>query len=576
MKKLLKRISLFLPMAMLFCSITAVADAKPSIVSVKTNENSISVFVKNSDGTPATECLVGNKEATVADMSPLSALSPAMETLVLLDNSASISKTERTKITAFLSGYVSQLPAGEKMSLATFTDKITYLCDFTDDKNALNTCVNGITFQNQDAFLADILYELLSNGFAEGDVYRRIVVISDGADNAPIGYTETEMNNLLQKSNVPIYSLGCTSNLGASLLQNMFSFSRMTQGETFLLADYNDVSDICAKLMEDIGIIKYVIQPDAASMDGSEKPVQLTISGSKIKKDCRMPQVGSAGSNPSTEEPEVGETVISSETASETSVSETSADKDDKKDKNDKKDKDDADDKDEDNSIIIYAVAGGAALLLIIIIIVVLATRKKKSADNYDDYSNTSRDSGSSGNNDSYGSNAGSNQIYDDERTDILDNRYGVSGMYVGDFDKTTTFRNYGESTVILDDGDKTVMLDDEYDKTVMLDEADLAPKMPTVSLTDVDSPSRMFMFPVNGSVVVGRNKERADVVVDYDPTVSGEHFRLTVRDKKYYIENLSKVNITRINDQKIEVETEVLPGAIITLGRVKLKFDEC
>ena len=124
-----------------------------------------------------------------------------MRTLIMVDNSVSIPEKARGQITEILQNLIADRLGGEETALAVFGEDITYLTDYTSDYTALKSAVENMDYQNRETYLTDVLYELLSAEYTSNpeNVYRRIIVISDGVDNKSIGYTKEELYALLKE-----------------------------------------------------------------------------------------------------------------------------------------------------------------------------------------------------------------------------------------------------------------------------------------------------------------------------------------------------------------------------------------
>ena len=93
-----------------------------------------------------------------------------------------------------------------------------------------------------------------------------------------------------------------------------------------------------------------------------------------------------------------------------------------------------------------------------------------------------------------------------------------------------------------------------------------------TLYLTDVKNPGQTFQAPMKDSVIIGRNAKEADIVLDYDRSVSGRHCRIRERDGKFYVEDLQSSNGSLLNGIRLLEEMEIYSGSILTLGRVEMK----
>jgi hypothetical protein len=125
---------------------------------------------------------------------------------------------------------------------------------------------------------------------SEDDVFRRIIVVSDGVDNKSIGYTKDELSNLLKEYPMPIYSIGCSTGKNNTELENMFAISRSTSAQYYLLDDVDDTLDITDDLRQDREVVKLTITPPQELLDGSKKTVKISSGGSAISVNIEMPQ----------------------------------------------------------------------------------------------------------------------------------------------------------------------------------------------------------------------------------------------------------------------------------------------
>lgn len=73
------------------------------------------------------------------------------------------------------------------------------------------------------------------------------------------------------------------------------------------------------------------------------------------------------------------------------------------------------------------------------------------------------------------------------------------------------------------------------------------------------------------GEYTFGRGKDATILIRDLEETVSRVHFKVTVREGRIRIINLSNSNITKVNDIDIE-EAELKKGDTISAGKVQLK----
>lgn len=278
----------------LIWSVTVFADSSAVILETYTGDSQISVYVK---GTESDMNNVSIQIATaVADQfnaRPISELDKPMKTLVMVDNSISISAVNREKIAEFLQNLISDRLNNEEVCIATFSEDISIVTDYSADYTTLKQAIDGISYQDQETYLTDVLYDLISAQYthSDEDVYRRIIVVSDGVDNKSLGYTKDELYSLLKDIQVPIYTIGSVNKNNNDELENMFALSRMTSAEYFLLDDIEDVLSITASLNKDRDIVRLTITPSEEMMDGSKKAVKITLAdASTLTTEITMPQ----------------------------------------------------------------------------------------------------------------------------------------------------------------------------------------------------------------------------------------------------------------------------------------------
>lgn len=294
MKQINKYLAFMVLSCFLICGKTVYAAEEPVIIESYTGISDITVYVKGIEETADdVKIQIGTTVCDNVKASKLAESGQPVQTLIMVDNSLSIPESERGSIAQVLQNLISDRGEQEEIAIATFDEEIKYLVDYSSDYTTLKSAVDSIEYQDLETYLTDVLYELLITDYkkAEGDVYRRIVVISDGVDNKSIGYTKDELYALLKEYMIPIYTVGVQTSKNDEQLENMFALTRMTNAESFLLNDMENLLDINDALNQDRNIVKYVISPDAEMMDGSRKAVMVQfVSGQSLSVEVAMPQ----------------------------------------------------------------------------------------------------------------------------------------------------------------------------------------------------------------------------------------------------------------------------------------------
>lgn len=288
MIKKCKPIVIFVVMSMLI-PVFAVSALAATVVETYTGEDSITAYVKGVDPeVTEIDVQIGTAEAKGIEKEQVS----AMKTLVLVDNSLSIPNADRAIIKQFLQDFIADKKDAEQILIGTFSDQSTYMTDYTDDYTTLKSAVDRIEYQDQETYLTDVLYDILSKELIPNpeDVYRRIVIVSDGVDNKAIGYTKDELYSLIKASPIPIYTLGCKTGKNNEQLENMFALSRMTGVNSYVVGDIANTGAVVSEINGDRNNLKIRIIPDAESLDGSEKNIKLTMNEESINFTAKMPQ----------------------------------------------------------------------------------------------------------------------------------------------------------------------------------------------------------------------------------------------------------------------------------------------
>lgn len=252
-----------------------------------------------------TQVQVGNTACTSFRSTPVAELDTPVETIVLLDNSISISQQDRPLIQQILGYLIGNRLPGETFTIATMDTEVHYLCQKESDYLTLQGLVDSIQHNDQDTRLTDGLYQLLDDLQASDDgTLRRVVLICDGVDNKKLSYTHEEIVRKIQQAGYPLYAIGCTNQKanGNELIENLFELSRLTQGKTVYLGDTRDPLQIAGIIDEYNTAQQLVISLPEEVCDGSLRGVQVVQqSGQTWSMQTEMPFAQPAESQ--TEEP---------------------------------------------------------------------------------------------------------------------------------------------------------------------------------------------------------------------------------------------------------------------------------
>lgn len=473
--------------------------SEQAIVSTSTVDDHVFLYVRSPKETmDEMSYQIGTSLCKDITSEPVTKLDVAMKTLVLVDNSFSISKESRHKIKELLLEFIAEKKDNELVRIATFEKQVSYLTDYISDYTKLKQAVQSITYQDQETYLTDVLYTVLEKDFAtEDDIYDRIIIFSDGVDNKAVGYTKEELYNKVTEKAIPIYTFGSSTGNNNELLKNMFALSRLTQATYHTMGELQDVSMAVQEMAVDRSIIRLKVIPPAELLDGSIKNSKLVYKQDgkeyALTIDVKMPF------KVKEEKPVVVEKV-QVEPTDEVVEAEP--------------------EKPGINKIYIIAIAGAVIGLVAIGGIGFVVLKKKKHQASFETLQG--------------------DVVLEEEEDEIEE-----PTEMAGDEHEEMTCRIWNE------------------------------PIRKTLILTDMKQPAKSFQVPLVDSVVIGRSTKNANLVIDYDKSISAKHCEIEARqDNRIVVTDLNSSNGTYINGNRVLTETEISSGVIIKLGRVEFKLE--
>ena len=278
-----------------------------SMMQYTANESYIQMYVSGLENVTTMSGQVGRSAIEVKQETEQT----AVHTIVLIDNSLSITKDNQKKINDILTEYFNSKSENERVSLAVYGEDIMYLAENENETEKLIECLTQVVYENQDSYLTDILYDEMEKMKAEGK-YTRFIVATDGVDNKAIGYTKEELTEYLKENNYPIYTLGCIYKNNTEELENLFALARLTNADYFLIDEYEEYGEIISGITEKITEIRFEVPEECR--DGSEQNVLITFEtedGSiKLTEKMKMPFQVEEKKEEVEEEPHVEEEII--------------------------------------------------------------------------------------------------------------------------------------------------------------------------------------------------------------------------------------------------------------------------
>ncbi|MBE5881913.1 MAG: FHA domain-containing protein [Lachnospiraceae bacterium] len=516
MKKIIKTILPALLLVLMF-STTCFAEEGLKVMQVQNPDGLPSVYVKGIDGeVTGADAMIGNVECPSVTPVPVNEEDVSIRTLFLVDNSISIPEGKRDFMKSIIAEIIAGRDKAEEFAVATFSEEISMIAEFSNDYSALKSAVDGIEFADQETYLTDVLYSLIADDKFNEDpdkVYRRIVIFSDGVDNKSIGITTEELNALLAESGLPIYSVGIYNSrqTNADGIEKMFSISRQTNAETFLLDEIENELEVVNKLAEDRNIVRFDVVPEAEAKDGSKKSVTLNIHMSSGDTSVNVDNVRMAQEAQKVEEP--------AEEPEEESVIF-------KPQKEEPAEEEQKDDSDKTMAIVFIIITALVVVVILVVIVLLIVNMLKKKREE--------------------------NEFREVDPFDVV----------------LPPIRNAVDSTEVM--GGATNSKRISNGTVIIMDDK----RNYNITLTDIASPARSFSRSINDRLIIGRSSAKADICIDYDQSVSSAHCAIEQRNNKFYLVDLQSSNGTYLNNNRVLSDIEIVSGCTIKLGRVEMRVE--
>lgn len=484
------------------------AQAQTRLMQSIVSGDRINLYISNLDTYTEAEGQIGRDAVEIVGVDN----NVPRRTVFMIDNSKSVSEANLNKVKEIMAQYLEQKLPEEKVSIAVFGETVEqYLITDETDASKVTKVFDQITAENKETYLTDALYDELKE-YQSADIYTRFVVVSDGVDNKSIGYTKEELTDLLEDQPFPVFSIGCMNQSNEENLKNMFALSRLTNGNYYLLDDFETYDEIVAGLTEPVSCVQILI-PESLK-DGSTQNIllrfQTTAGELEVKDEIAMPfGIREPETEPAAEPtPEpivepilkpVAEVVPQPEPVNGI----------------------------DSVSVVALLVMIAAAIYLILTVI-----RKKKQPEK---------------------------KQQEKEQPEKQMERSVDLGLVEEEEQKTVFLGEEEQKTVYLGEDD------DAEARILVVRDADHPERIFRYPLR-----GRVIL----GRKKDRETCSDVNIVINYDASVSGRHLAVSLQGNRLYIEDLNSSNGTFINGERIRGVVPVAPGCRIELGRVSVILD--
>lgn len=436
----------------------------------------------------------------------------SVHTIIMVDNSLSVTESNRENIKRILRKYIQGMTEQEVVSLAVFGEEMQFLAVRSRDQNAFLQRIDEIEFHNQDTYLTDFLFEELE-AIREDSDFTRFVIISDGVDNKAIGITKEELLGKLEEISRPVYAVGHIYKNNEAELKNMFALPRMTGGQALMIEDYDDVEEIADQIHDFSHLYAVRAKIPWEVMDGDNKSILLKISTLEgdIEATGEMRMPFGIAHKEKEEENLTVEVVPLPLPQPKEEITTRPKKEIQAKEVVPAQDK---------KTVIGWDKIIWSTVLVIAVIILVVYQKKKKTVQ----------------------------KSPGKKREDKKNKKPKVAvPVHPVEPEQMPVYQE-----------NETVFLEGRY----------------LLVLRDRMNPDRIFRYPLDGHVTVGRNVDMVQIAIDYNRTISKRHCEFYVRNNHFFIRDMNSANHTYLDNEMVNEEREIVSGNIVRLGEAEFSVE--
>ncbi len=426
------------------------------------------------------------------------------QTLILVDNDATVSEVNQKLVRATLNYMSYHLPGDRAFSVNTYEHDVTGDENFMTESGDIACEAGKIEYAAKDSNLSDTLCEVITRWKESDFACRDIVVFTDGLEGGALDHEKEELYYLLENSEYPVYVVMLDQENNAEAKKGLSAIA-VTSGGKFFETDFpGSEAEVDKQLCERI----FASMDEYASVHWG-KYEEIDDGSSEVADS----EAADSGESITQTTEDVSETTESEEYGANYDMS----------------------------GKVIYEYdrtpgffeSTGALILSVVLIasglifgilagFVMMKRRRRASA---------------------------APAPYQKDDDDDLFGDYELGGM------STTELTPYGESdTVFLSDSGSGSEC-----PTRLLTEPDRI-----VTLTDREHDGRVFKIVLGKVMSIGRGN--CDVMISGDDALSKRHCELYEKDGEIYIQDLASSNGTRVNGVKINIQ-KLSDGDEIAIG---------
>lgn len=533
----------------------AAAADKLECIQAIVREDMISVYTEAPDtGIQQITGYIGFEKLQNIGHTTLGDSSIEVHTLILIDTSLSIHKSDIERFQDILTQIIDEKSENEKFSIATFGKQPKYLCDYTDDKEVLLPALASMEHMKQSSFLYQCIYDYVNETEeAENTCFNRLIIFSDGQDTNTEGVSKSEVYTLLTSHPYPIFTIGCKYDVNSEDLKDFFALSRITNASSITFAENVNDDEIKNTLNTMQSYLEIKFRTPETVMDGLVKNIELTVTTDTntflLKTDVRVGR--NEEKSVPTEEFQPTKELLPTNAEPDNSVDgsqdlKSSGEEDLPKNNGLENDGnvEKSQSKDSTEKILrIISIVAVVLLVAVIFIIYLLVTKKVRKRK----------------------------KLRNQEQRKVIPKtgrKSNQANQAPGNYSEPTSYTEEDGATQLLDDGATQLLSDEE---TELLGACGYAGK--EIRLYDTEH-QKQYSAVICDQFLIGRNREKCDLVPYDDTSMSQVHCRIIFEDGSLFIDDCNSSNHTYLNGTQVLHPTRLSTGDMILIGRTQLNIE--
>ena len=155
------------------------------------------------------------------------------QTLVLIDNDATVSEVNQKLVKSTLKYMFYHIPEDHTFCLDTYEHDVSGNEDFTGEASDLVFAADKLEFAAKDSNLSDTLCEIITKWRQSDFACRNILVFTDGLEGASINHEKEELYYLIENSEYPVYIVMLEQENNADAKKGLSAISVTSGGKLF-------------------------------------------------------------------------------------------------------------------------------------------------------------------------------------------------------------------------------------------------------------------------------------------------------------------------------------------------------